>query len=636
LGCRRTVSFLFGLAAGIERSVRLGSLVLGPGSGEGLLQAGLGSGLGVGLAVADGQGGVILGQRLRAVGENVIEPAQVDVRPGERARVFGEFERLLKVLDGVVGAALHQVEAGHDVMSLGVIAVGIVKRRFGKRGGAVEVSLEQLHLGQIKPLKLSRCPGDDLALVGAPRQEGDLLVPVALTLDIHAVDHLGDVFLQADAVLLHLDELSVEVIDQHPSLAHGEIDLPAADRFGLAIVGGHGVGVFAEIDAAGGGFRLCWLRDAGVHGLNLDGLDEALRQQGRDIGLVVKVDGGILHRLQQRNQPLDGGAARVDEGLHLVVKIGVADLVHVDGAERVAGGRDHDNIVVAVDAGVGSRRREHWLKQNQKTAAVVAADRHVQVDVGVQHHAGQRIVDALEEIIVIGAMRDPDDVKMNVLDELAQQRKYVDDLSGIGRQLGLVDGNCKLRRRQEIECQRNVLGKIEGAVGQGMLADVGAEGIAAGAGFGRGGKFGVDLVTNGRAHRAGGGQVGVVAADVERDGDVEERLAGLERDGGAAGLGLGDARGDLSGGLLHRALGGTAAGTGRRLRLFLRLRLRLHGKSKRESHTEQNRATEGLRQLQPRDSGRTAGRRWREIWGNWQRHDKFDAPMEFRAFPLFL
>ena len=82
-----------------------------------------------------------------------------------------------------------------------------------------------------------------------------------------------------------------------------------------------------------------------------------------------------------------------------------------------------------------------------------------------------------------------------------------------------------------------------------MEADVGTESVSAGAGLGAGGDFGVDLIADLAANRGGVGEVGVVAADVERDGEVEERFAGFESDGRAAGFGLSDAGRGFGGGL---------------------------------------------------------------------------------------
>ncbi len=144
---------------------------------------------------------------------------------------------------------------------------------------------------------------------------------------------------------------------------------------------------------------------------------------------------------------------------------------------------------------------------------------------------------------------------MDVVGEGAEEREDVDDLGGVRRKLGLVGDRGELRRGREIERERDVLGEVEAAVGEGVLADVGAEGITAGAGCGGGSDFGVDLVADLVADRGGGGEVGVVTAGVECGGNVEERLARLEGDGGAACLRLSDMRSGL-----YRDVGGRGLG----------------------------------------------------------------------------
>ena len=161
-----------------------------------------------------------------------------------------------------------------------------------------------------------------------------------------------------------------------------------------------------------------------------------------------------------------------------------------------AGGRGDDDVVARVDAGVGRRRSEHGLEQNEEAAAVVAADGQPEIDVGVENHLRERTVHAGGEVFVLGTMFDPDGVEMNIFGEGSEEGKNVDDLRGIGRQLGLVDGGGQLGRRRQVERQRDVLGEVEAAVGQSVVADVAAEGVAAGAGGGGGCNLSVDLVAN--------------------------------------------------------------------------------------------------------------------------------------------
>ena len=116
------VGVFFGLACGVDGGVvvavvvvavggvlLVGGEVLAFGQGEGFLDAFFGGGLGVGLGVADGEGGLVLGDGFAlAVGVlrcDVVEAAEVDVGPGEGAGILGRVEGLVEVVEGVVGVA---------------------------------------------------------------------------------------------------------------------------------------------------------------------------------------------------------------------------------------------------------------------------------------------------------------------------------------------------------------------------------------------------------------------------------------------------------------------------------------------------------------------------------------------------
>src|ERR1700682_2106336 len=144
----------------------------------------------------------------------------------------------------------------------------------------------------------------------------------------------------------------------------------------------------------------------------------------------------------------------------------------------------------------------------------------------------------------------PDGVEVDRLGEGAEEGKDVDNLGGVRWQLGLVDAGRELGWRLDVEGERDVLGDVAAAVGERVVTDVGAERVAGIAGLGGGGKCVVHLLPYGEAYGRRGFEVGVVAAGVERSGDVEKGLAGFKRDRGAAGFGLGDARG----GGTHRLL----------------------------------------------------------------------------------
>jgi hypothetical protein len=62
-----------------------------------------------------------------------------------------------------------------------------------------------------------------------------------------------------------------------------------------------------------------------------------------------------------------------------------------------------------------------------------------------------RIIFVSGVVFVLGTMFDPDGVEMDVVGEGAEEGKNVDDLSGVGGQLGLVDRGGELWRLRQIE-----------------------------------------------------------------------------------------------------------------------------------------------------------------------------------------
>ena len=75
-----------------------------------------------------------------------------------------------------------------------------------------------------------------------------------------------------------------------------------------------------------------------------------------------------------------------------------------------------------------------------------------------------------------------------------------------------------------------------------MLADEGAEGVAGVAGRCGRREFLVDLVADLQPDRTRCGKARVVAAGIQRNRQIEQWFAGLQRDGGTARLRLRDAR----------------------------------------------------------------------------------------------
>ena len=91
------------------------------------------------------------------------------------------------------------------------------------------------------------------------------------------------------------------------------------------------------------------------------------------------------------------------------------------------------------------------------------------------------------------------------------------------------------------------MGEIQAGIAEGVIANVAAEGVSAGASLGGVSHLGVDLIADFEANGGGVGEIGVVTADVQRDGEIEEGFAGLERDGRTTGFGLSDSRRNLGG-----------------------------------------------------------------------------------------
>ena len=77
---------------------------------------------------------------------------------------------------------------------------------------------------------------------------------------------------------------------------------------------------------------------------------------------------------------------------------------------------------------------------------------------------------AVDEVIVLGTMLEPEGVEVCLLAEGAEEWKDVDDLGGVGREVGLVGGGGELGRWLEVEGQGDVLGEVEAGVSEGVLA----------------------------------------------------------------------------------------------------------------------------------------------------------------------
>ena len=160
---------------------------------------------------------------------------------------------------------------------------------------------------------------------------------------------------------------------------------------------------------------------------------------------------------------------------------------------------------------------------------------------------------AVDDGVVLRTRGDPDVVQVDFAGEFAQERQDLDHLGRVGRHFGERNAVGQLRRRRDVEGERDVLREVVAGVRELVLADVGAELVAGVLRLGRGLNRGVDLIANLLADGLGLIEPGVVSAGVQRDSDVEDGFAGLEADLRAGGI-------DEGGRLLNLGLDGGAGG----------------------------------------------------------------------------
>ena len=145
---------------------------------KGLLKTLFRGGLGVRLAISHGERGLVFGERFFALGSHIVEEAQVDVRPGERAGVFGGAESGLKVSNGGSRLALHKIDASENVVGVGMVRARIGESCVSEVGRCDQVALEKIKLSKVKADRFGRDATKDI--MAAFGQESDLLVAVAL------------------------------------------------------------------------------------------------------------------------------------------------------------------------------------------------------------------------------------------------------------------------------------------------------------------------------------------------------------------------------------------------------------------------------------------------------------------------
>ena len=131
---------------------------------------------------------------------------------------------------------------------------------------------------------------------------------------------------------------------------------------------------------------------------------------------------------------------------------------------------------------------------------------------------------------------------MHRIGEGAQQGKNLHHRRGLRRQIGQIDRGRKLRRGRQVQRERDVLRNVAACVAERVLAQEEAHRVACVARLRGGGQLLVHLIAHLLPDGVGVGQPRVVAAGVQRGGQREQRLAGLQREGRAARLRLRNAR----------------------------------------------------------------------------------------------
>ena len=132
--------------------------------------------------------------------------------------------------------------------------------------------------------------------------------------------------------------------------------------------------------------------------------------------------------------------------------------------------------------------------------------------------------------------REPDAVQIDGGHKVLEQRHDLGHLRGVGRHLGQFHRGFDLRRRGEIERQRDVLRNIVLRARHAVLGNVKADLVALGAGVFALRQRLVDLVAHMFAHRRAFVEALVITAGIQRRRHHEDRLQADQRDGGAGGI----------------------------------------------------------------------------------------------------
>ena len=127
-----------------------------------LFQALFSGGFGVGLAVADGEGGLIFGESLVAFVADVVNAPEIDVGPCEQARIGREANGFAEALFRGLHLALHDAGEGEDVICAAWVGCVLGESLFGQFFSACRVALMQPDLGKVESVRLAGGMADDV------------------------------------------------------------------------------------------------------------------------------------------------------------------------------------------------------------------------------------------------------------------------------------------------------------------------------------------------------------------------------------------------------------------------------------------------------------------------------------------
>ena len=215
--------------------------------GIGRLDSALGGQPRILLPVACLQSLLVLRECLVALAVQVQHAAQVNVRPGNQSRILAGGQRLLEIVDGLIGMAGKDGGPGQDEIGAGAIGdgfhrIGSIRRiRVHGKGlashgaGRGHITRGKPRLGQVKTGQFMRLAAREHFAV-AFLVKIKIASAMHLLVHVHAVDHLADGVFQAGGILFKLDHLLIKILSQHEALRHVVADSSPLDGIHLLLV----------------------------------------------------------------------------------------------------------------------------------------------------------------------------------------------------------------------------------------------------------------------------------------------------------------------------------------------------------------------------------------------------------------